>query len=342
MRILIITPRLDKNHSILGFIDDWILSFSNEFEKVVVITPNIGKYTKKRNVEVHHAKGRFKLIKTVVLIYLLIKNIRKVDVVFAHMYPVFGVISFPIAKAFRKKCAMWYVHKKSSFMLNISINFADVVFSVTEETLPVETHKACYVGHGINTNKFRRIKMKRNKNEVISVGRISRIKKYEVIISSLKRINKDIILKIIGPIWDKAYYKDLCTYIEKNNLSERVVFAGIKNQEELIKEYNKTFIFISASESGVDKAILESMACEQINLIKEKAFEKYLPKKISSLIIFNDDKDLAKKIEEIISFDEKEYERIGKELRKIVLENFSLNSLVKKIKKKLEEININS
>ncbi len=342
MKILIITPRVDKNHPILGFIDDWILSFSSEFEKVVVITPNIGEYSKKRNVKVYHAKSKFKFIKMLVLLYLLIKNIRKVDVVFAHMYPMFGIISFPIAKIFRKKCAMWYVHKKSSFMLNISTSLADVVFSVTEETLPVKTYKACYVGHGINTNKFRRIKVKRNKNELISVGRISRIKKYEVIIGSLKRINKDIILKIIGPIWDKTYYKSLSIYIERNKLSKKVVFAGIKNQEELIKEYNRAFIFISASESGIDKAILESMSCEQITLIKEKAFEKYLPRKISSLIIFNDEKDLAKKIEKVLSFDEKEYEEVGKELRKVVVENFSLNSLVKKIKKKLEEININS
>jgi len=94
MNVLMITPMVDEQDSLLGFITGWINSLARKVENLNVITL---KYNMETELE------GSKIIKYVYfsLIVLKLVNKKMVDAAFCHMYPVFAFMVYPWAKLFK-------------------------------------------------------------------------------------------------------------------------------------------------------------------------------------------------------------------------------------------------
>ena len=53
MKLLILTQKVDKNDTTLGFFHRWIEEFSKNYEKIIVICLYKGEYNLPQNVEVY-------------------------------------------------------------------------------------------------------------------------------------------------------------------------------------------------------------------------------------------------------------------------------------------------
>ena len=148
----------------------------------------------------------------------------------------------------------------------------------------------------------------------------------------------------VGDIIDsnsKNYYLKLKQIINKQNLNSKITFRNGINRFELNKVYNQADLIISTSETNsLDKVILEAMACETLVLTSNKSFSNVFKNRIVEDCYCNTN-DVNKLKDAVINFylmKSSKRENICKELRKIVVNNHSLEKTMNKISYHLHDI----
>jgi glycosyltransferase involved in cell wall biosynthesis len=189
---------------------------------------------------------------------------------------------------------------------------------------------------GIDTDFFRRkLEIQKIPNSILFLGRISPIKKPDLLVEALNLLNKegiDFKSLIVGePLpKDKKYYEDIKNKISEYRLGDKIKLMGAIKNSETIDLYNKYEIFVNLTPSGsMDKTIFEAMACEMLVLISNKSLEE----KINNKLIFkeNNFNDLEGKLKDALILSATEKERLGKELRGYTIKEHDLALLVNKI-----------
>jgi len=118
---------------------------------------------------------------------------------------------------------------------------------------------------GIDIEKFKPIKTKKG-NNLLYVGRISRLKQLEIAIEAVAKLveNKidDARLIIIGPKSDTNYFKELKELIIKLNIEKNVIFKGVITHDKLISFYqNADILLLPSAHESFGMVMIESMAC---------------------------------------------------------------------------------
>lgn len=337
MKLLIITQKVDINDDVLGFFHGWIKEFAKHCEFVTVICLQKGDYDLPENVKVFSLgkeKGISKF-KYILNFYKYIWRERKnYDIVFVHMNQEYVLLGGLFWRMMGKKIALWYAHKAVNVKLKIAEKLVDKIFTPSKESFRLPSKKVEITGHGIDTEKFKNQKSKVKNEEnakfkIISVGRISPVKNYDLLVDAaeiLKSKNIDYDIKIAGaPILesDKKYFEKLKEKIKEKQLEDKIKFVGPIPNKDIIDFYQEGDLFVNFSDTGsIDKAVLEAMACglkiltsnEAFRgILKEENFTEKNPENIAGKII-----NLAKN------------ETDGS-LAEYAVKNHSLENLVKKI-----------
>ncbi len=326
MKILIITQKVNKDDSVLGFFIRWIEEFAKQADEVTVICLEEGKHSlPMRVLSLGKEKGAGKLVR-VFRLYKYIWQYRKdYDAVFVHMNQIYVILCWLPWFLMRKKISLWYAHGKVSFSLKIANLFCRYIFTSTENGLNLQTKKRRIVGQGIDTELFKPNIFEKENNRLITVGRISVIKNVDKIIDILEDLN-DFYLDIVGiPIYqnDFAYNEKLKIKIKDLSLKENIIFSGSVNQENLPKKYNQANIFINLSDTGsLDKVILEAMSCG-LHIVTTNKSARELE---NIEFIENFDKD---KIVSIIK--NIDQNKLNLQAREFVVKNHSMQNLISKI-----------
>ena len=333
MKLLIITQTVNKNDQILGFFHRWIEEFSKNVKSVKVICLEKGEFSLPDNVEVMSLgkeAGAGK-IKRLLNFYKYIWVYRKeYDAVFVHMNQIYIILGGLFWRIMKKKVSLWYAHGKVSLSLRIAERIVNLVFTSTPGGFNIDTTKKKIVGQGIDTELFKpNLTFKKNSNKIITVGRVSEIKKIAEIIDIITEM-KDYSLDIVGaPIrnQDFDYAKKLYIDIHKNNLADRVIFSGPLKQEELPKKYNESHIFLNLSRTGsLDKTILEAMSCG-LQVVTTNIAAKNLEgiKFICSFNLIRDAKLISEEIKNVSRLG------LGEQAREFVVKNHGIEILIPKI-----------
>jgi glycosyltransferase involved in cell wall biosynthesis len=344
MKLLILTQKVDINDDVLGFMHGWIIEFSKYYEKITVIALGVGEYNLPDNVKVlslGKEKGESKL-KYIINFYKYIWQERKnYDAVFVHMNQIYAVLGGLFWRLDRKKIGLWYAHKSISISLRIAEKIVDVIFTPSKESFRLISKKINITGHGINTDIFKPVlNIEKNKKfKIITVGRISPIKDYKVLIEAINIITKqgiEVDVKIIGgpgtPEQEK-YFINLQKIVKEKKLNTIVNFVGSAPYREVANYFQSADLFINMSRTGsLDKTILEAMACGVITLSSNDSYKEILSDRYSDLVYkAGDFNELAKKIIKIKNYPEVVKNNFGEELRKIVEINHNLRNLIIKI-----------
>jgi len=344
MNLLIFTQKVDRNDPILGFFHNWITDFASHCELVTVICLQKGDYDLPHNVKILSLgkENNVSRIKYIVNFYSYIWNERKnYDSVFVHMNQIYVILGGIIWRILGKRVSLWYMHKTVSISLRFAEKITNIIFSASKESFRLPSKKLIVTGHGIDTDIFKPKDRILHKGVVLtSVGRISRIKKLDIIISAISLLPAQIIdtitLRIVGePInkKDKEYKRELGHLVDKLHLSSKVFIEEFITNDRLGSFLTECDININLSSTGsMDKAVLESMSSGVLTVSSNEAFRDVLSK--YDLYIEKDDADsVAKIIESTIK-------RIGdielkRTLRDYVINNHSLRNLIPTLVDKL-------
>lgn len=304
MKLLIVTQKVNLVDSILGFFHHWIEEFAKHFEKVEVITLEVGEYNLPSNVSVHSLgkeKGynRFRRFLQLTAYSLQLKY----DCILIHMNPEYLALFGWYWKSRDKRTALWYTHKSVTWWLRIAEKFADRIFTASHESFRLPSKKVEIVGHGIDLELFTRTQEHKNTRtnlQLLSVGRISPSKDLETILLAIKRLSDEdikVTLDVVGaPVVDAdfEYKKTLHELVKNLKLENSIKFLGPKNYQGMPEIYRNHDLLIHASKTGsVDKVVLESLVCGTSVLSSSEAFYS-LPKHLR--FKENDVEDLAAKI----------------------------------------------
>lgn len=263
--LFIFNLELDFESQVLAVGHDWVEEFANVASQVYVFSTHIGSVRLPANVNFTEIGGGtfFKrirgLIRLIKLVPLVLK-LRKRMLVFHHMSTRTVLVLGPLFRFLGIPQGLWYSHSHKSFELVISSLIVDKLYSSTEQALPMKSKKSCFVGHGIPIKKF--IGWRTNPQErnlqVISIGRLARIKNYESGISLVaKMFACERSFVIIGP-GDKSstYPNSLEKFSRQLNVDLKLY--GPVPYEEVPSFLEQSKYFFSGTPKSVDKAAIEA------------------------------------------------------------------------------------
>ncbi len=339
MKLLMITRKVDKDDGLAGFTYNWIKKLSEYLDKLYVICLEKGNYSGlPNNVEIYSlgkekGKNRWKEFYN---FQKFSKNlVPKVNGVFTHQNPEYGILIAPWCKIFRKKLIAWYAHGSITWKMFLLNFLTNKIVTSTSKGFRLKSKKLIVLHQGIDTKIFYfKEKNKDKKLTFLSVSRISETKNIHLMLDLIKEIkeklNKKVNLKIVGlPILekDKIYLKRLKNKVRKLNLENSVQFLGSVANYKTPILYQEADIFLNFSDTGsLDKAVLEAMSCGTIPFVSNEAFKEIL-KPISNLLYIEKDDLSFNNINKIIDINY----NLRRQLRKYIKDNHSLNELIKKI-----------
>ncbi len=344
MKVLMVTPRVDEENSILGFIPTWINCLAKRVDKLDVITLAYNENSRlSENVTVYSlGKKSGKLSKLLYFNSSMLGLIReKPDVIFCHMYPNLAAIATPYGKLFRVPVVWWRTHGNVSLTTRFAHFLADKIATASKESFRTRSNKIIITGHGIDTDRFKPLAKSgrgEKKKNILTAGRISPVKDYETFIRAAgilvnEKGMQDFEFLVVGGVpmaSQEAYYERLKQMVGASGLEGHLKFVGPVPYTEVASYYQDCDIFISNSRTGsIDKTVLEAMACQKPALTSNEAYTGVFGDYANDLMFLQGDHlDLAEKINSLLNKDEKQRSNLGVHLRKIVETEHSINHLM--------------
>ena len=263
--LFVFNLELNLESEVLAVAHDWVEEFATIASKVYVFSTHIGSTSLPENVKIVEIGGGSPLKKIVGLLRLfqqipLIYELRRNLVVFHHMSPRTVLILGPVFRFLRIPQGLWYSHSHKSLELVISSRIVNKLFSSTKQAIPLESRKSEFVGHGIPIKKF--IKWRDSNDnramQMVSVGRLASIKKYEHGISLASKLHggKNSFI-IIGPGNKESEYPIALRELA-STLGVNLFFLGPRNYREIPDLMANTKYFFSGTPRSVDKAVIEA------------------------------------------------------------------------------------
>jgi len=349
MKLLILTQKIDRNDDVLGFMHGWILEFAKNCEQVTVICLGKGEYDFPGNVKVlslGKEKNNFqfsifnfqfvKRIKYLINFYKYIWRERgSYDAVFVHMNSEYVVLGGLLWRLWRKKIMLWNNHLIGNFQTRLAVILAHRSFYTSPFSFnaKISGKKGAKMPAGIDTQLFCRLPgVVKKQNSLLFLGRISPVKRLEVLLESVQLLNEEnffFTLDVVGEALprDVDYFEDLKNRFSDLLKSDKVKFLGKSANCETPQIYNSHQVCVNLTNSGsLDKTILEAMATETLVLVSNESFRNVLPEEL--MFRENDTGDLCQKVKIILNQSQDDREALGRKLRIIVEEEHSLKKLV--------------
>jgi len=331
MRLLIITQRVDRTDPILGFFHRWIAAFGGRLSSVTVIGQQVGVHDLQPHVRVH-SLGKEAAVPRMLQILRFWKIILlehgRYDAVFVHMTPVWVLLGWPIWFVFRKRTYLWYEARGGGWMLPIALLLAKKVFGATDYGLPRSSRRRVIVGHGIDTEKFSVGHCDRIVGKFVAVGRVTPVKHYDLLLESLATLPQHCTLRIIGGAFtsrDEREMERLKAQQHDLGLSSRVAF-GWESPDAVVIHLQQADAMLHACTGGLDKCVLEAMACGCPVISTSEAARRVLP-----LSCCARPEELADRIRWLLSLSAEQRRELATDLRQRVVNGHSLQHLIDRL-----------
>lgn len=343
-KLLFITQKIDRNDDVLGVYHRWAEELGKKTDKLNIICLYKGENNLDKNIGVFSLgkENGVSRLRYIYRFYKYIFSIRKdYDSVLVHMNPIYIVLGGFFWKLTGKKIFLWYNHPMGNITARIGSLFSNKIFCTSSQSFFAKNKKAQLMPVGIDIEIFKKKpEISRKENRILCLGRISPIKKVEHIIEVVKILNKkkfDLELLIVGSPTsssDKIYYNNLVKLSGDLVNAGKIIFKSSVPNYKTPDIYNSASLYVNLTKSGsLDKAILEAMACQLPVVVTNSDFISILGEDLGREFVYrdNDLHDLSDKIFNFFSKDFNERDRIGKEMRNIVVKNHSLEKLVNKL-----------
>lgn len=326
----------------------WIdtLAGRPEIAHLTVLAHDAGELPVWPNVTVRVFRGRGR-IGTAWRFYAEVARAMRggVDAFFVHQGGPYPVLLWPIKLWRRIPVYYWKAHPHISVWTWLSARFvATKVFTPTPASLPLALPRLVIVGHGIDVAQFSRSLRPPPHLDLVTTGRVSPVKRLDVMVRALARCNDRFgtrfRLDIYGPTIprDDGYRRQLEHLIDELGLSDLVVLRGAVDQAELPGILSAYRLFLNFSNTALDKAAAEAMACGLLVLSTNPAVEEILPPSMrSQLIAPADDADAqADAIHGLMTLGEPQRADLAAALRELIVSDHNLEVLIGRILREMD------
>ncbi|OGJ59865.1 hypothetical protein A2881_01890 [Candidatus Peribacteria bacterium RIFCSPHIGHO2_01_FULL_55_13] len=332
MRLLIVTQRVDSSDPILGFFHGWLRAFAEHGDKVTVIGQQVGEQSLPKDVRVL-SLGKEKGVARWKQIFTFWKMIaaerRSYDAVFVHMTPIWVVLGWPVWATLSKPIYLWYEARGGGWALPLALSMVHKVFGATDYGLPRGSKKHVIVGHGIDTERFRPDPgVPHQEGLLVTVGRVTPVKHYGVLLQALSTLPQHCRLRIAGGTFtekDRREEKHLQEMIQDLHLSTRVTM-GWASPDQTTKLLQSADCMLHACTGGLDKCVLEAMACGCPVVSSSEAASRVLPP-----VCIASNSEMAERARRILGLTPAERAELSRELRQRVVNGHSLQHLVQRL-----------
>jgi glycosyltransferase involved in cell wall biosynthesis len=344
LRVLMLTQRVDKNDWVTGFTHSWVRALAGRVRHLHVICLARGEADVPPNVTLHSMgkeKGYGRLRELVAFQQAIATIIRQVDVVFGHMIPRYTLAAAPWALAARVPMVQWYTHRQVTLELRMAHRLVRRVVTASPESFQLPSDKVVVLGHGIDTSQFCPSERPPDGRLVVGVGRLAPIKGYEALIEAAS-LMADARLEIAGgttPEMGEDYAQQLQQLAQDVGAADRLRFLGIVPHQEMPALYQRARAAVNLCPTGgVDKAVLEGMACGVPTVARNRTFEAIFGEDADLLLCDSlDARELAGRLGRVLSLPDEEWLAMGARLRARVLADHDLNGLMDRLVAVLEE-----
>ncbi|MEI8230722.1 MAG: glycosyltransferase [Candidatus Peregrinibacteria bacterium] len=336
MKFLIITQKADRTDPILGFFHRWIEEFTAQTEQVIVIAQQTGVFNFPKNVTVlslGKEAGKSKLGQILRFWILIWKHRKSYDRVLVHMTPIWVVLGWKIWFLLRKPVYLWYEIRRGSLKLSFALFVVRKVFSASKEGLPQPSRKQVVTGHGIDTDFFSPSEKTRDPHRIIAIGRITRSKRYDVILRTFAALPSHFKLEIAGgtiTASDITELQNLQTLIQELHITNRVSIRWV-SPAQMPEFLQSASLLLHACIGGLDKVLLEAMACGVPVVSCSEAAKEELPELCAAT-----PETMIAKAQSLLMMSEEKREKLGKELRQNVIEKHGLVRLIGRMVEEME------
>ena len=336
MRLLIVTQKVDRTDPILAFFHKWIAEFAERCVHVTVIGQRVGSHDLPENVTVlslGKELGRPRVFQILRFWMLIIRNASRYDTVFVHMTPIWMVLGGPLWMVLQKKRYLWYEARGGGWSLPLALRFVKKVFGASSFGLPQPSPKHVITGHGIDTEEFAPEAGNYEEGLIVAVGRITPIKHFDVILKVLSQLPERYHLTIAGGTItdrDKEELAHLKTMINQLDLRRRVSISWV-DPWDIADLFQRAELSLSACGGGLDKVVLQAMACGCPVVYTGSAAEGVLPKQCLAT-----NETMLDTVEDILALSSDDRSRLCNDLRMRVEENHSLPVLIQRLAQEME------
>lgn len=345
MHVLMMTPRIDAKHDVLGFAVKWVRELSRHFDRLDVLTGYAGEYDLPENVTVRSygkERGYSKSRRVIEFERHCATYAREnqIDVAFVHMVPAYVLASWPLLGARGVPYVLWYAHGTVTSKLRAAHPLVSRVVTSTPASFNLSSKKVEIVGQGINMEEFTHNREPRADGHLLGVGRIDPVKNFDVLIAAVADIHERkqrVSLNIVGePFQSEEYRKSLGQQVRDSGLDDVVRFVGSVPHEAIVDYYQSAKLFLNASRTGsLDKTEVEAMACgtpviscndSYCDMVEETPID-------ADLVTFppGDAVALADRVEAILGMDEAEYRELQRQSRDAVKRRHALQKQIERI-----------
>ncbi len=342
---MLLSLSVDPGDPILGFTVRWIRALAEHVEEIHVIAMKAGRVDLPDNVTLYsvgkergYSEARRALIFYRQLFHVL--RTARIDVCFAHMNIVFGVMAGPLLLLKGIPLVTWYAHRQVSLMLKVAYHLSSKIVSINQASYPYRKDRFVSCGHGIDTALFIPGQEEQaHPDLLLSVGRLSPIKGLMTLLEAvalLRQKGLDVVCALVGDPTehDAAYAESLRARARELGLEGAVRFVGAVDNTETVAWYRRCALHINCSpaDHSLDKAALEAMACGKPSLSSTRGFRETMGDWAAQLLFVQDDAhDLALKIEHVLQMEQAEREKMSGQLCDSIAGQHSLGRLSQKL-----------
>ncbi len=219
----------------------------------------------------------------------------------------------------------------------LNFHFADVVSPVCnyntrwEKKWGVNEEKIYTIYNGIDTLKFKNLKIEKEKNRpiVTMVARIDPLKDIETFIKTAQIVSKeipDVLFKLYGPIVDEKYYNSCKKLVDKLKIEKNFKFAGLTHSPE--NAYNEgDVVMLTSISEAFPFVVIEAMACEKVVVSSDVGGTKEVLEGYGYVVKPKDYQEFANKVIYILEHPDMARE-MGMEARNFILNGFATEDMV--------------
>ncbi|UCD07053.1 MAG: glycosyltransferase family 4 protein [Candidatus Aenigmatarchaeota archaeon] len=199
----------------------------------------------------------------------------------------------------------------------------------------IDRNKIEKIPNSVDTELFKPMKIKSGeKKRVVFIGRFSKIKNLYNLIEAFSDIGSGAELVFVGYGEEKEALKG-----HAKKMGTDLIFRGVIPREQIPTELNQSNVFILPSFSeGQPKVLLEAMSCGLPCIVSDiPSLREIIKDGFNGFLCKTDSKSIKNCIKRVLD-NPKNSEKVGKNARKFIKNNFSADVLIEREIKLLKKV----
>lgn len=328
-----ITQELNPASSNMRVAHNWAAAIAARCDHLTILASHVALPELPSNVTVipirnSEREPRYLVFGRLCWYFLRLIVTRQVDVVFAHMVPIFAILAWPFCRLARRPLTLWYTSHGLTLPLRLANRLIDIPFTASADSYPIADSFPVVLGHGIDTAYMQRPTRSLIQPPLISLAaRVTPLKQIELVIRALAEpvlFNhpSQPVVEIAGsPFYpdDYDYLDRLKKEVHHLGLEARITFLGGVSGAEMPKLYSRSVLTVSCRAlPALDKSGLESIAAGVPVVTNNSSFSSIFGQYKTKLLFSGTDSSiLAARLAGLLD-DESSRERIAVDLQKKV------------------------